>query len=227
MPTVYRFDDFVFDWGSRLLLRNGVQQHLSPKAQHLLYLLLQTRPNAVSRQDLVDKIWPSTFVVESNLASIVNELRRALGDDAQSPKYVRTVHGFGYAFHGSIAQEVVQSPILATFVCERTSFQLPSGAHVIGRAPDARIMLIHGTVSRRHARLLLGEDEWQIEDLGSKNGTWVDGRRVSTPIPLNRRSRIVIGGVTAAIVPQSLSDTVSLTVDVSGIKQQISDELAT
>lgn len=225
-PTVYRFDDFTLDWGSRLLLRNGVPQHLSPKAQHLLHMLLWARPNAVSRQDLFDKLWPSTFVVESNLASLVNELRRALGDNAQTPKYIRTVHGYGYAFHGSIATEAVSARIVAAFICEHNSFQLPGGAHVIGRAPDARIMLMDRTVSRHHARLLLDDDQLQIEDLGSKNGTWVDGRRISTPTPLSRRSRIEIGGVTAVIAPHSLSDTQSLTVDLSGIKRQIAELIA-
>src|SRR5688500_13859545 len=100
--ATFRFGEFLFDSGSRLLLRSGVERHLSPKARQLLQLLLLARPRALSREDLYDALWPSTFVCETNLASIVNEVRRALGDDARSSHYIRTVHGFGYAFRSEV-----------------------------------------------------------------------------------------------------------------------------
>src|SRR5687767_8563539 len=82
-PAVtFHFGEFLFDCGSRQLLRAGVELHLSPKAQQLLHLLLAVRPRALSREELYDALWPSTFVCETNLANVVNEIRRTLGDDA-------------------------------------------------------------------------------------------------------------------------------------------------
>jgi len=94
--AVFRFGEFTFDCGSHLLMRGGVGRHLSLKARRLLQLLIEARPRALSREELYDALWPSTFVCESNLASIINEVRRALGDDARAASYIRTIHGFGY-----------------------------------------------------------------------------------------------------------------------------------
>src|SRR5882724_5235039 len=93
--TTFTFGEFVYDSGARLLMRGGVKQHLTPKAQRLLHLLLVARPRALSREELYDALWPSTFVSETNLAGIVNEVRRALGDDPRAAQFIRTVHGFG------------------------------------------------------------------------------------------------------------------------------------
>jgi len=101
--ATFHIGEFTFDCASRLLMRGGVKRHLSPKAQQLLRLLLVARPRALSREELYDALWPSTFVCETNLASVVNEIRRALGDDARAARYIRTVHGFGYAFCGEVA----------------------------------------------------------------------------------------------------------------------------
>ena len=94
------FGDFVFDPERRQLLRLGAPVPLEAKAYELLGLLLSRRPNALSKAQIHDVLWPGTFVSESALARLVTQLRAACGDDAQSPRYIRTVHGFGYAFCG-------------------------------------------------------------------------------------------------------------------------------
>lgn len=99
---IFRFGELTFDCGSHLLLRNGEEQHLSPKARQLLRMLLLKRPRAVSHEEIYDALWPSTFVSETNMTSVVSELRRALGDVTRSAQYIRTVHGFGYAFSGDV-----------------------------------------------------------------------------------------------------------------------------
>ena len=70
----------------------------------MLELLLAARPNPLAREDLFSRLWPSTFVSDANLASLVKEIRAAIGDDAREPRYVRTVHRFGYAFSGGVAE---------------------------------------------------------------------------------------------------------------------------
>jgi len=94
------FGDFELDQERRQLLRAGDPVPLEPKAYELLSLLLERRPRALSRAQIRDAIWPSTFVSESTLAVVVNGIRAALADDARQPRFVRTVHGFGYAFCG-------------------------------------------------------------------------------------------------------------------------------
>ena len=83
MPIVsYRFGRFVLDCDTRQLLRDGSEVHLSPKAFELLAILLANQPRAVSKTELQERLWPSTFVEETNLAGLVAEIRRALGDSA-------------------------------------------------------------------------------------------------------------------------------------------------
>src|SRR5688500_954676 len=93
-----RFADFSLDAPARELRRGGEVVHVSPKAFDLLVLLTGASPRALSKQEILDAIWPGTFVVDSSLAGVVKELRSALGDDAKEPRFVRTVYGHGYAF---------------------------------------------------------------------------------------------------------------------------------
>ena len=73
---------------------------LETKAYELLGLLLARRPTALSKAQIRAVLWPGTFVSESALARLVTQVRAACGDDAQAPRFIRTVHGFGYAFCG-------------------------------------------------------------------------------------------------------------------------------
>ena len=92
------FGALVLDSDTRELLRDGALVPLSPKAFELLCLLVAQRPKAMAKSDLQDRLWPKTFVVEKNLANLVGEIRAAIGDDPSNPRFIRTVHRFGYAF---------------------------------------------------------------------------------------------------------------------------------
>ena len=94
----YRFGEFVLDSETRQLLRACEPRHVSPKAFHLLEVLVSSRPRVWSKRELQDLLWPDTTVVEANLPNLVAELRAALEDDPQQPRYVRTVHRYGYGF---------------------------------------------------------------------------------------------------------------------------------
>ena len=92
-----RFGTFVFDPVTRELLRGDVRVPISPKAFDLLSLLIAQR-KAMAKNELQERLWPTTFVVEKNLANLIGEIRAALGDDPSNPRFIRTVHRFGYAF---------------------------------------------------------------------------------------------------------------------------------
>ena len=84
-----RFGAFSFDDVTRELRCGGQLVHVSPKAFDLLAALLRERPGAVSKTDLHSTLWPDTFVTDGSLAVLITELRRALGDSAQRPTFIR------------------------------------------------------------------------------------------------------------------------------------------
>ena len=175
------FGDCVFDSDTRELARGGKPVHLSPKAFRLLELLLKSRPRALSKSELKDAIWPKTFVLETNLANLAAELRAAVGEKGRQSRFIRTVHGFGYAFSGEVHDEGESKPAgEASFrlLTGEEEFRLLEGRTVVGRDRAAGVFLDDSTVSRRHARLVVDGPNVTIEDLGSKNGTFVSGRRV-------------------------------------------------
>jgi len=184
------FDRFEFDIERRSLLENGRPVRLSPKAFRLLEILLASRPRALSKRELNEAIWPDTFVDESNLASLVAELRTALGDRGRESQFVRTVHGFGYAFAAEASP--AESP-KAILIFAGKSIPLYAGANVLGRDPTSAILIDDGTVSRRHASIRLDDESAILEDLGSKNGTFLDGVRLAAPVALADGATFVLG----------------------------------
>lgn len=194
-----RFSDFVLDTDTRELLRESRPVHLSPKAFQLLELLVGSRPRALSKDSLHKLLWPTTFVVEANLSNLVGEVRAALGDDPRRPKFVRTLHGFGYAFSDAPQSEVVATHqsrgVLYRLVWEHGRATFGEGEHVLGRDPALEVCLESSSVSRQHARVQIANGVAVLEDLGSKNGTFVNGQRIATPVRLSDRDQIGVGDV--------------------------------
>jgi DNA-binding winged helix-turn-helix (wHTH) protein len=194
------FDDFVFDSELRVLTRNDTPIHLTPKAFDLLHLLLVNRPRPVAAPAIMEHLWPGCFVARGNLANLVLEIRTALGDDGRSARYVRTVHRFGYAFSGTAdAPEPVEPvpPVRTPFrlLMEDGQVSLAEGATTLGRSLDCTVTVPSTTVSRCHARIMLAGGQAVLEDLQSKNGTFVNGARIEQPTPLADGDRIQLGAV--------------------------------
>jgi len=196
-----RFSPYVLDPDSRQLLRGDDAVHLSPKAFDLLSLLVSERPKALSKSDLQERLWPGTFVVEKNLANLVSEIRDAIGDDASNPRFIRTVHGFGYAFRDLAPPEEPGRPasgggdVSFRLKWVNGRLTLEAGEHLIGRDPDAEIFLNSAGVSRRHARIRVAAGRATIDDLGSKNGTFVGDEPVKGPRSLADGDVISVGSV--------------------------------
>ena len=108
------FGEFTLDPLTRQLRRGADEIHVSPKALALLLELIERRPNALTKAALQESLWPGTFVVEANLSNLVAEIRAALDDDVRHPRFIRTVHGFGYAFWGTVSGDrVAEAPRVA------------------------------------------------------------------------------------------------------------------
>ncbi len=195
-----RFSEFVFDSDSRRLTRGGEPVHLEPKAFELLELLLERRPAAVAKAAIHDRLWPRTFVSESSLTTLAAQLRRALGEEERR---IRTVHGFGYAFDGELTSLDAPPPaphsaapgwaVGPCLVWQDQVFPLAEGESVLGRDPEAQVLVDVPGVSRRHARVVVTGGEAVVEDLESKNGTFVGDRRVDHPTRLADRDHLRLG----------------------------------
>ena len=187
------FPPFVLDTAMRQLFRGGARVHLEPKALELLELLVARRPAAVSKTEIRERLWPDTFVSESSLTGLVAQVRKALDDDRRQERFLRTVHGFGYAF---IAEAIPGGPletVAARLVWEDAVFLLRPGENVLGRSEEAQVRIDAPGVSRRHARIVVTQDGATIEDFASKNGTFVGERRLEGPAPLQDGDRVRLG----------------------------------
>jgi len=197
-----RFGDFTLDLDSRQLLRDGVDRHLSPRGFELLRFLIESRAKALSKAEIHEHLWPSVFVSEATLSSLVAEVRGALNETAMREGFIRTVHRFGYAFQGEAAEVEPAAPVPAEgrvrcwIVWESGQVELGEGDHLIGRDGDVTVWLDSPTVSRHHARVRVSRDgSATIEDLSSKNGTFLRSERLTAPVALSNGDEITLGSV--------------------------------
>lgn len=190
-----RFGDFVLDIDRRQLLRLGEPVHLPPKTFQLLQILAEERPKAVAQQDLYDRLWPETFVEKSNLHNLVYQLREALDDSEQT--IIRTVYGFGFSF--AAPESGAMPAALWQIVIGSREFDLHEGENLVGRERAASVRIDSGSISRRHARIIVASSGLTLEDLDSKNGTTLRGRRIHVASDLRDGDRIVFGTVAAVL----------------------------
>ena len=194
--TSLNFGQFIFDPGARLLSRDGQSVHITAKAVDLLALLATRRPDAVAKKEIHQHLWPNTFVSDVSLTTLIFELRTALGESARKPRFIRTVHGFGYAFQGDSGQNdssANETPFCIIY--DGREFGLQRGENLLGRSRDCRVRLDSTRVSRRHARITIDGDAALIEDCGSRNGTWVGGQRTTGRLRLKDGDEIGIAGI--------------------------------
>src|SRR5687768_8022113 len=94
----YAFEDVLVDARAHRVTKDGQELALEPKAYAVLLELLRAPGAAVTRDALLDAVWGHRHVTPAVLNRIIAMLRRALGDDADHPRLIRTVHGTGYSF---------------------------------------------------------------------------------------------------------------------------------
>ena len=170
--------------------------HLTPKAFDLLVLLIEESPRVVRKSELHERLWPGTFVSDATLVGLVKELRRALADrDSKSP-VIRTAHRVGYGFGGQLQSASSPGPSISRWVVVGSRrVPLVEGDNLIGRDPASTICLDATGVSRRHARIVIGERGALLEDLGSKNGTTLGDDVLTGTAVLHDGDRIQVGPI--------------------------------
>ena len=178
---------------------DGREVRLRPRAMDVLTTLALAAGELVSKRDLIDAVWRTEFVSDHALTQVIAELRAALGDNARSPSFIENIPRRGYR----LVEDVI---LIADSVAPAGSALLPfklqtddgdhplaQGLNVIGRTGDADICIDQTEVSRCHAKITIQGTSAVIEDLGSKNGTYVNGRRLEGPATLTNGDEIWIG----------------------------------
>ena len=195
-----RFGSYIVDLDARRLCRGSDQVHLSPKAFDTLKMLIERRPNALSKAEILERVWPNVFVSEASLARVVNEIRTALGDASRDGRVIRTVHSYGYAFAAAVENDSAGSDPVSTvalsaclLVSATRTVILRQGEQFAGRDPVSDIWIDSPKISWRHARLLARHTCATIEDLGSKNGTFVRNVRIDGPTVLQHGDEVRFG----------------------------------
>jgi DNA-binding winged helix-turn-helix (wHTH) protein len=197
----FRFGNLTLDTESRALTRDGRPIAISPKAFKLLQVLLEERPRAIPKAELHRRLWPDTVVSEVNLPTLIAEIRQAIGDGARAPEFIRTVYGYGYAFCGNAVamsrdgRLAVPSDQVFRLLWGQREVALSEGENILGRGTDSLVWIDAQSVSRRHARLVIAAGLATLEDLGSKNGTFVNGIRLSAPVALRDGDEVRVGSV--------------------------------
>jgi DNA-binding winged helix-turn-helix (wHTH) protein len=206
--VIVRFGAFTLDAAQRRLSRQGADVHLSPKTFDLLVVLAGEAPRVVSKIELHERLWPSTFVSDTTLSGLVKELRRAL-DDRNSPRrLIRTAYRVGYALdvpNGSGLRQIAS--VSHWILVNGRRLRLQDGENLIGRDAASHVCLDESSVSRRHARIIVGRDGALLEDCGSKNGTCLDGVFLRGTVALKNGEHIAFGTVTAIYRSRRASDS--------------------
>ncbi len=118
----YRFDDVVVDAAAHTLMRDGQLQPIEPKTFAVLLALLRRPGQMIGRDELLDTVWGHRHVTPGVLTRAIAQLRHALGDDSQRPRYVQTQHALGYRFIGALETQSaaprpeIESAYLATLL---------------------------------------------------------------------------------------------------------------
>lgn len=223
-PRRVRFDDFVLDADDESLWRGEGRISLRGKSFAVLQCLLATPGRLVTREQLIEAVWPDASIHEQGLSVCIKEVRAALDDDPREPRYVETVHRRGYRFlaevvpldEGAGAQTVthdesaesVSRGVRCVFTRgAAVSHEVPlvEGARELGRGTFGAFSLDDGAISRRHVRITCVHGGWRVEDCGSKNGSFVDGIALASSSVAARAGAIVRLGETLLVLVDDLA----------------------
>jgi DNA-binding winged helix-turn-helix (wHTH) protein len=205
-PThrLVRFGLFELDLRTGELRKKGVKVALQEQPFQVLVTLLDRPGELVTREELRTKLWAGAVFVDFDhgLNKAVGKIRRALGDLAESPRFVETLERRGYRFIAPVEQVTAgggesgvpsASILVARLLWDERAIPLSLGSHVLGRDPACAVWIDSSFVSRRHARIVVAGSSVTIEDLGSHNGTSVNGERIEGPRSLVDGDEIEIG----------------------------------
>jgi len=201
----FRVGAWVADPAALVLSDGDVTVHLRPKVMELLAAFAGRPGEVLSKRELLDHVWSDVTVGDASLTVAVGELREALGDRPDAPTYIETISRRGYRLVAPVSgvepglPPTAGSPSRFWLLGHELEVVLVEGENVIGRAPDAQVRILSTRISRHHARIVVGGDTAVVEDLGSKNGTYVKDARVDQATPLSHGDELRLGKMAASL----------------------------
>lgn len=198
---IYSFDDFRLDTGNRQLLRDGKPLPLSAKAFDLLQTLLAHKGRLVEKDELFNAVWRDRIVEESNLTVHVSQIRKALGESRNNPRYIETVPGFGYRFVGNVSDTEDDELVIETRTFsritvenEQTNGAEPNGHDDSFLTHESKHRSLPASAAQRHrvlqivlgsalVLLVIGLVFWRL-DVNQNRGA------VSPPVSAERQTQI-------------------------------------
>ena len=137
---VYEFGPFRVDGGERLLRRGETIIPITPKATETLIALIEGGGQLVSKETLMDRLWPGIFVEEANLSNQISLLRKALGDSPADPRYIETVPKRGYRFVATVVESLPAAAVPPPAADVQRERRWPRGAAALA----ATVVLVAG-----------------------------------------------------------------------------------
>jgi len=177
------------------LSRGEETVRLELKLMEVLVHLAERTGELVSKRELIDAVWKVEVISDGTLTRAIALLRKALGDEARNPRFIETIPKRGYRFIAPVEFLDATHSTDLRFKVEVPDGEIPlaEGENLIGRDPEATVRIDIGGVSRRHAMIVVDGAYATLEDLDSKNGTYLRGRRVQKPTHLAHGDEIRIG----------------------------------
>jgi DNA-binding winged helix-turn-helix (wHTH) protein len=181
------------------LTRGDETVHLEPRAMQVLVCLVGSAGEMVPRTAMISAVWQTEYVTQNALTRAISHLRRAFADDARRPRVIETIARRGYRLMVPVeavdvpARSAADVALACAIVVDGVQMVLAAGENVIGRASDVAILVAHTEVSRHHARIVVSAGGATVEDLDSKNGTFLWRERVTAPTRLEDGDEIAVG----------------------------------
>jgi len=203
-----------------LIRRGDDVRHVEPKVMAVLLELARNAGEVLSKAELTDAVWQLPFISENRLTGVIADLRRVLDDDAGDPRFIATIPTRGYRLVAPVewsgGNPVPEPASDSGFKLEGPdrSHRLREGINTIGRGAEVDVRIDSEWVSRRHARVVVEGGHALIEDLGSKNGTHVNGKPVTEPLPLHDGDEVRLGRGAVALRFVAALGTTRTEVDV-------------
>lgn len=201
-----------------VLVDDELEVHLRPKVMDLLVVFAEHPGEVLSKERLLDLVWSEVTVSDASLSVAVGELRSTLGDDPRAPEYIETIPRRGYCLIAAVTDpDADPAPLGAStfwLVGAGVELALRQGENLIGRAPESQVRIESPKVSRQHATITVDGDRAILEDLGSKNGTFLGEARITGPTPVASGDTIRLGQL-AALLRVLVADRQSTVTELS------------
>ncbi|MEP6704715.1 MAG: winged helix-turn-helix domain-containing protein, partial [Acidobacteriota bacterium] len=120
---IYSFDNFQLDAGNRQLRRGDIPLSLSAKAFDVLIALVENNGRLVTKDEIFANVWRDQIVEESNLTVHISQVRKALGENKNNPRYIETIPGYGYRFAGKVSNLEDEELVIETETLSRITIE--------------------------------------------------------------------------------------------------------